>query len=211
MTRTNLPTLAVASTLAFAAALGLSMPLAGQFLPDSPRLTGVLEEPGFGVYYLRPSALPGDDVGAMVTWKPSSLPDPVRLRFGGGIGAGDTGAGFAGLDVRVPLQPARGSVRLAWTAGIGGSYGEWGIVSLPVGLVAGVVWSEGAVTLSPWAGVGVGFDYQFGDTAPDEEFEVRPAADLGLDLSFDRARRATVRVGLSLGDRNALAAGIAVR
>lgn len=197
--------------LPFVLALGVATPAAGQLLPDSPRLTGVLEEPSFGVHYLRPSALPGDDVGVLVTWKPSSLPDPVRLRFGGGVGAGDSEAGFVGLDVRVPLRPARGSVRLAWTAGIGGSYGQWGIVSLPVGLVAGVVWSEGAVTLSPWAGVGVGFDYQFGDEAPDEDFEVRPAADLGLDLAFDRARRVTLRVGLSLGDRNAVAAGIAVR
>lgn len=192
-------------------AFGAATPTAGQFLADSPRLTGVLDEPSFGVHYLRPSALPGDDVGVLATWKPSALPGAARLRFGGGVGAGDTEAGFVGLDVRVPLRPARGSVRLAWTTGIGGSYGQWGIVSLPVGLVAGVVWSEGAVTLSPWAGVGVGFDYQFGDEAPDEDFEVRPAADLGLDLAFDRARRVTLRVGLSLGDRNALAAGIAVR
>lgn len=201
----------IIAALLAAAVLGPAAPATGQILPDSPRLTGVLEEPSFGVYYLRPSALAGDDVGVLATWKPSSLPAPVRLRFGGGIGAGDTEAGFAGVDVRIPLKPARGSVRLAWTAGIAGSYGEWGIVSLPVGLVAGVVWAEGAVTLSPWAGVGVGFDYQFGDAAPNEEFEVRPAADVGLDLSLDQARRVTLRIGLSLGDRNAVAAGIAVR
>jgi hypothetical protein len=194
------------------AALGVSSPASGQILPDSPRLTGVLEEARFGVFYLRPSALPRDDMGVLVTWKPSGLPASTRLRFGGGTGAGDTEAGFAALDVRVPLRPtAEGSVRLAWTAGIGASYGEWGVVSLPLGLVAGVVWSEGAVTLSPWAGVGVGFDFQFGDEAPDEDFEVRPAADLGLDLSFDEARRFTVRAGLSLGDRNAVAVGIAIR
>ena len=193
------------------AAVGAA-PATGQILPDSPRLTGVLDEPGFGVYYLRPSALPGDDMGVLVTWKPSGLPASTRLRFGGGTGSGDTGAGFAGLDVRVPLRPAAGgSVQLAWTAGVGASYGEWGIVSLPLGLVAGVVWSEGAVTLSPWAGLGVGFDFQFGDQAPDEDFEIRPAADLGLDLSFDEARRFTVRAGLSLGDRNAVAVGVAVR
>ena len=151
-------------------------------------------------------------MGVLVTWKPSGLPEATRLRLGGGIGAGDTEAGIAALDVRVPLRPtAGGSVRLAWTASIGGSYGEWGIVSLPVGLVAGVVWSEGAVTISPWAGVGVGFDFQFGDEAPDQDFEVRPAADIGLDLSFDEARRFTVRTGLSLGVRNAVAVGIAIR
>lgn len=195
-----------------AVALGAASPASGQILPDSPRLTGVLDEPGFGVFYLHPSALPGDDMAVMVTWKPAGLPESTRLRFGGGIGAGDTEAGFVALDVRVPLEPAgRSSVQLAWTAGIGGSYGEWGIVSLPIGLVAGVVWSEGAVTISPWAGVGVGFDFQFGDEAPDEDFEIRPAADLGLDLSFDEARRFTVRTGLSLGDRNAVAVGIAIR
>ncbi len=202
----------LAVALVVAALLGVASPASAQILHDSPRLTGVLDESGFGVFYLRPSSLPGDDMGVLVTWKPSGLPASTRLRFGGGIGSGDSEAGFAGLDVRVPLRPAAGgSVLLAWTAGVGGSYGEWGVVSLPLGLVAGVVWSEGAVTISPWAGVGVGFDFQFGDEAPDEDFEIRPAADLGLDLSFDEARRFTVRAGLSLGDRNAVAVGVAIR
>jgi len=194
--------------------LMIGSPAAGQVLPDSPRLSGVLEEPTFGAYLLQPSALPGDGRGGLITWAPAALPASARLRFGaaerddadGGV------SGFGGIDVRIPLRPdeTRG-VQLAWTTGIGGSYGEWGVISLPIGMVAGAVWSEGAVTLAPWVGVGVGFDYQFGDEAPDNDFEVRPAADVGLDLAFDRSRRVLLRVGLSLGDRSALAAGLAFR
>ena len=190
------------------------VPASAQVLPDSPRLTGVLEEPTFGVYLFQPSALRGDGRGGLVTWAPGTLPASARLRFGaveqddadGGV------SGFGGIDVRIPLRPDGPSgVQLAWTTGIGGSYGEWGVISLPIGMVAGAVWSEGAVTLAPWIGLGAGFDFQFGDEAPGNDFEVRPAADIGLDLAFDRERRVLLRVGLSLGDRSALAAGLAFR
>jgi hypothetical protein len=193
-----------------AVALATAVPAGAQILPDSPRMTGVLDEPSLGVYYLRPSALPGDDVGVLATWQPTFLPETVRFRFGGGTGAADQTAGLGGIDVRIPLRNDSDRLQLAWTTGIGASFGEWGIASLPIGLTVGAVYSEGAVTLAPWAGVGVGFDLQFGDEAPDEDFEVRPAVDFGLDLSFDRARRIRLRTGVSVGDRNALAVGLAI-
>ena len=210
MNRLFLATPLAAALLIVAAA----SPVAAQVLPDSPRLTGVLEEPSFGAYFFQPSALRGDGRGGLVTWAPAALPASARLRFGaveqddadGGV------SGFGGIDVRIPLRPDEPSrVQLAWTTGIGGSYGEWGVLSLPIGVVAGAVWSEGAVTLAPWVGLGAGFDFQFGDEAPGNDFEVRPAADVGLDLAFDRDRSVLLRVGLSLGDRSALAAGLAFR
>jgi len=207
--RTALIPLLAAVTLLASASASRS-----QVLPDSPRLSGVLEESSFGLYYFQPSALPGDGRGGMVTWAPSSLPASARLRFGAAEREGGEAdlSGFGGIDVRIPLRPDETSgVQLAWTTGIGASYGEWGVVSLPIGLVAGAVWSEGAVTLAPWVGVGVGFDYQFGEEAPATDFEVRPAADVGLDLAFDRARSVLLRIGLSMGDRSALAAGLAFR
>lgn len=207
-------TLALAAGLSLALIGASSARAAAQVLPDSPRLTGVLEEPSFGAFFFQPSSLRGDGRGGLVTWAPAGLPASARLRFGAAEQDDDDGgvSGFGGIDVRIPLKPDEASgVRLAWTTGIGGSYGEWGVISLPIGLVAGAVWSEGAVTLAPWVGVGVGFDYQFGDEAPDNEFEVRPAADVGLDLAFDEARRVLLRVGLSMGDRSALAVGLAFR
>lgn len=193
-----------------AVTLAAAAPASAQILPDSPRMTGVLDEPSLGVYYLRPSALPGDDFGILATWQPAALPESVRFRFGGGTGAADQSAGFGGIDVRIPLDIDSERLELAWTTGIGASYGEWGIASLPIGLTVGAVYSEGAVTLAPWAGVGIGFDLQFGEEAPDEDFEVRPAVDIGLDLSFDRERRIRLRSGLSLGDRSAVAVGLAI-
>lgn len=190
--------------------LGGVNPAHAQILPDSPRLLGVLPEEGVGLFYLRPSSLPGDDQAALVTWRPSALPEAVRIRLGGGIGAGETEAGLAGIDVKIPIAAA-GRAQVAWTSGLAASYGEWGVISLPVGLIAGAVWSEGSVTLAPWLGVGVGFDVQFGEEAPDDEFEVRPAADLGLDVAFDAARRVLLRGAVSLGDRSAVAVGLVLR
>jgi len=182
-----------------------------QILPDSPRLLGVLPEDGIGIFYLRPSGLPGDGQAGVVTWQPAGLPHRLRLRVGGGIGAGESEAGLAGIDVKIPLGREGGSARIAWTTGLAASYGEWGVISLPVGLMAGAVWSEGSVTLAPWLAVGVGFDLQFGEEAPDEEFEVRPAADLGLDMAFDAARRVMLRGAVSFGDRSAVAVGLVLR
>jgi hypothetical protein len=50
-----------------------------------------------------------------------------------------------------------------------------------------------------------------GDEAPDKEFAVQPAAEVGVDLSLDPARRVVLRAGASLGDRKAFAVGAIVR
>lgn len=142
--------LRAAAVVAVIATALVSAPADAQVLPDSPRMTGVLEEPTFGAFFFQPSSLRGDGQGGLVTWAPSGLPASARLRFGaaeqddadGGV------SGFGGIDVRIPLKPDEASgIRLAWTTGIGGSYGEWGVISLPIGMVAGAVWSKGR---SPW-------------------------------------------------------------
>ncbi|MFW6200579.1 MAG: hypothetical protein ACOC8K_08400 [Gemmatimonadota bacterium] len=46
--------------------------------------------------------------------------------------------------------------------------------------------------------------------APDEEFDVSPSAEVGLDLSFDHERRVVLRAAAALGDRSALILGFAL-
>jgi hypothetical protein len=54
-------------------------------------------------------------------------------------------------------------------------------------------------------------DLRLGGDAPEEEFEVQPSVELGVDLALDRARRVVLRVAASLGDRQAVAVGAVIR
>ena len=185
---------------------------AGQIAWDTPRLIGPNSPGGFGAYWLRAGSLPGDGDAAMVTWTLPGLGGAVSVRGGGGTGAADEIAGFGGIDVRTPLarhgddQP----LDLEWTAGLGVGVGDYLLVSVPMGISAGRSWTSGAVWLAPYVSLGVALDVSFGDQAPDDEFDVTPAADIGMDLSLDPGRHFILRIATSLGDRQALVVGASV-
>jgi hypothetical protein len=191
----------------------LALPASAQLAWDTPRLLGPNVPDGFGVHWLRAGALPGDGDALLVTWAPPGLPAGMSLRGGGGRGAGGDVAGFGGVDVSAPLTERRPGlpVDLSWNAGAGLGVGQWVLFSVPVGLSAGRAWSSGAVWIAPYVSAGLALDLRVGDEAPDKEFEVQPAADVGVDLSLDRARRVTLRAAASLGDRQAVAVGVLVR
>jgi len=184
---------------------------------DTPRMVGPESPTGFGVYFLRSSALGGEMDAAMGTLGLPGTNGSVSLRGGAAVNADDDLTVFGGIDVRAPIarhtdtQP----LDIEWTAGIGAgapAQGErWALVSLPMALSAGRSWSSGSVWLAPYVSLGVAFDLNVGGDAPDEEFEWSPTADVGLDLALDAGRRFVVRVGASLGDRHAVAVGLNVR
>jgi hypothetical protein len=120
-------------------------------------------------------------------------------------------AGFGGIDVSAPLAAHTEArpVDLSWNTGAGFAVGEYLIVSVPVGIAAGRSWTSGPVWLNPYVAPRLSMDLRFGDEGPDEEFDVSPGVDVGLDAAFDRARTVVVRFSVSLGDRSALAVGAA--
>jgi len=204
--------------LLIATALMLSSPgmARAQVAWDTPRMIGPESPTGFGVYFLRSSALGPEMDAAMVTFGLPGTGGAVSLRGGAAVDDQDDFSVFGGIDVRTPIarhtedQP----LDLEWIAGIGAgapTQGErYALLSLPMAVSAGRSWSSGSVWLAPYVSLGVTFDLNVGGDAPDEEFEWSPTADVGLDLALDAGRRFIVRVGASLGDRHAVAVGLSV-
>jgi hypothetical protein len=197
-----------------AAGLALSAGEAGaQVAWETPRLLGPETPGGFGVYWIEFGTLPGDESGVLVTWRPPGFPETVSLRGGAGDGADGSSSGFGGVDLRVPFAEHRPGqpLDLAWISGAGVGVGDYTLVTLPVGVAAGRSWSSGSIWLAPYVSAGIAMDLRLGDEAPDEEFEVSPTADVGVDLALDRGKTVILRAGTSLGDRNALAVGATVQ
>jgi hypothetical protein len=202
----------VLAPLPLIAFLAVPSPSAAQIAFDTPRLISPRGPGGLGVHWLRAETLPGDADAVLVTWAPSALPDGVRLRGGGGTGAGDDPAGFGGFDVQAPLL--RGGEQLPldldWYTGLGAGVGNHVLLTLPLGLSAAISWSSGSVWLSPYVSAGLAADLRLGEFEGAEEFEVLPAADVGLDLALDAARRFVLRAAASIGDRQSTAIGLVV-
>jgi hypothetical protein len=189
------------------------MPAAAQLVPDAPRLQGPHGPDGLGLHWVRSGALPDDGDAVLVTWNAPGLPEGVSLRGGAGTGAGGDAAGFGGVDLRAGLADHRPGlpVDLAWSAGAGVGVGSYVLLSVPVGVSAGRAWSSGAAWVAPYVAAGLSMDLRLGGDAPEEEFEVQPSVELGVDLALDRARRVVLRVAASLGDRQAVAVGAVIR
>ncbi len=185
---------------------------ASQLAPDTPRLISPSGPGGLGVHWLKPGAFAQDDDALLVTWAFPGLPPGVRLRGGAGEGTDGQTAGFAGLDVQSPLVRDDASLPfdLDWQAGVGVGFGENLLVTVPLGVSAGISWSSGAVWMAPYVSAGLAADLRLGEEFEGEEFEVYPALDIGLDLSLDSGRRFILRAASSLGDRQAVAIGLVI-
>lgn len=195
-----------------AVAAALPSSAGAQIAPETPRLVSPHGSGGMGVHWLWAETLPGDDEAVLVTWALPGLPDGVRLRGGFGTGAGEERAGFGGIDVQAPLMRGRSDVPfdLDWQGGLGVSVGAYTLVTLPVGLTGSVSWTSGSIWFAPYLAAGLAADLRLGEDAPDDEFDVAPALDLGVDVSFDAARRVILRAAAAVGDRQALSVGLAV-
>ena len=200
------------------ALLGLALPagLDAQLAFETPRLLGPETPRGLGVHWVRAGTLPGDGNALLVTLSSAGLPEAITLRGGTGTGAAGGVSAFGGVDVRVPLAsrgPGR-PVDFAFTAGAGVGVGDYVMFTVPVGVSAGRSWSSGAVWIAPYVAAGLAVDVRTGGGGPGAEqdaFGVSPSADLGVDFSLDSGRRFVVRASTSLGDRQAVAAGVMVR
>ena len=86
--------------------------------------------------------------------------------------------------------------------------GHDGLFSVPAGISFGRVVTEENLRLHPYVTPKVQLDAHFRDDDEEgDDLELGLAIDLGLDLAFQGSW--TVRLGASLGDREAVAAGVA--
>lgn len=180
---------------------------------ETPRLMSPDAPEGIGFYWVSYGTLPQDGPGLLATWHMPGLPAGVSVRGGAAEGANGTTSGFAGVDVSTPLSRHTESqpLDLAWTTGAGVGLGDYLLFTVPIGISAGRSWSSGSVWLAPYVAAGAAMDLRLGSESPEEDFELSPTLDVGLDLSLDQGRRLVFRAGTSLGDRGAVAVGLAYR
>ncbi len=155
------------------------------------------------------AAAPGDGFGVIVNWRHTNAPG-VGFRIAGGQGRGETNAAGAGIDVSGWISQANKDfpIDMIWFTGVGGSYGRFAQIALPMGISAGHSFGENnPVWFSPYAAARVIMEGRVGGAAPDDEFDLQIATELGANLSFDRNRKFVVRMAASMGDRSAVAIG----
>jgi hypothetical protein len=181
----------------------LATPASSQIAWDAPALVSPAVPAGFSVFLVNPA---GGDLGAFGTLRHSA--GPVGLGYRAGVadesGTGDV-AFAAGIDVSGFL--ARGvegsEVDVIWWWGGGIGFGSETLVTFPLGIVLGWTGSGGDVLLSPYGGAHVVLDIASG---PGDSLHFDGVVDLGLDLVLPSGWM--VRMGASLGDREALGLGV---
>lgn len=185
--------------------------VAAQFAPDAPRLVSPHASGGVGVHLVSVPTEPGSDRAVVFTWAAKFLPQGVRIRGGAGNGVGDEAAVALGFDVQAPILRGKGRVPfdLDWQGGIGISRGQFGLVSLPMGVSGGVAWQSGAIWAAPYVTAGLVADLRTGQDAPAEEFRMRGTADIGLDVSFDAERNLVLRAAHGITGRRQSSVGLA--
>lgn len=187
---------------------------------DAPLLTP--PRPTTGLFEMHLVDPAGGDLAVLGRWRPASM-QRVGLR----LGLADTGdlTLYGGVDVSGFLASASGEFPLdvAWVGGAGAAFGDFAWLSIPVGISLGRTFTteEGgggrgrAVRFTPYVTPRLVLD-AFLDRGPDgpapgdtddDDLDLSLAADLGVDVNFGAGW--SVRFAATLGDRDALAVGVA--
>lgn len=179
--------------------------LRAQLAWDAPSLVGPYAPQGLSVFVMNPD--PGDHVGALVHWRHDSASLGLGYRAGVAKDASGDLAAMAGMDVSgILTRDVEGSdVRVLWWTGLGGGLGNNLEATVPLGIVAGWHGVGGDNIFAPYAGAHVALDLS---TGKGEVVHLDGSFDLGLDLTL--VSGVIIRVGASVGGRNALAVGLRV-
>lgn len=196
-------------TAALAAALAVPVGASAQAAWDSPLLLPPRPQPGLGIFL---ADMEGGGLGVLGTWRSSTW--DYGLRFGLSEGRGDEDlAVFGGVDFMGPINTASSDFPLDidWVLGAGAGIGDGVRLSVPLGLTLGYSFQGEDARFIPYVTPRVVMDAFFGRENRDSELDLGIAVDLGLDLRLLRGGAMagkTIRVGASIGDRDALAIGI---
>lgn len=180
-------------------------PLRAQLAWDAPSLVGPFAPQGLSVFVFNPS--PGDHVGALAHWRHDSASLGLGYRAGVAKDASGDVAAMAGVDVSgiMAQNVEESDVRVLWWTGLGGGLGNDLTASVPLGIVAGWHGVGGDNVFAPYAGAHATLDLS---TRKGDLVNLDGSLDLGLDLTL--VSGFVVRVGASVGSRNALAVGFRV-
>lgn len=193
-----------------ALALLMALPAQAQVAWDAPQMLSPQMPGGFGIYLVDP-AVPGpgnDGLGVMATWRAREIPG-VGFRVGVAEGDRETFSGFGGVDIsgRMVQATEEFPLHVIWITGAGIGFGDYLMFSFPVGVSLGRAFETDGVWFNPYVSPRLVLDAQMGDNRREDDLDMRLAIDLGTDIAFSESW--AVRFGASVGDRSALAIGLA--
>jgi hypothetical protein len=194
----------IAATLAGGADVRAQVPW------ESPQLIMPSGPRGASLMFVDYGLSPLQGTGLLAMYRRAAVPAGVGLRVAATLPDRDRVRISGGIDIAVPMFQSSATFPLdvIWTSGIGGGYGDYFSVALPVGVAAGRVLGGNSVGFSPYTAARLVMEGYFGPDHPDETFALTMAADLGAELWLRRSQGVRLRGALSLGDRRALAIGL---
>jgi hypothetical protein len=180
---------------------------AGQIRWDSPLLLPPNAPGGMGIFLVDVS---GGDLGVLGTWRSPGW--NFGLRAGIAEGRGNDLGVYGGIDFAGSLTRSTEEFPLDidWVFGAGMGIVDGALISVPLGLSLGHAFDSDGVGFVPYLTPRVVLDAcidcdRFREDEDDVSLDF--AADLGLDLRVTRSF--LIRFGATLGDREAVAIGIA--
>ncbi len=172
---------------------------------DSPMLLPPRPPAGLGLYLIEPA---GGDLGGVLTWRSGGGPANIGFRVGVAEETPDDDiAVFGGADFTGLIRADGFPLDLAWLAGVGLGISDAVLISVPFGISVGGTINADGVRFTPYGSPRIVLDALFnGGEGDDSDLDLDVAVDLGVDFFFSPGWG--IRVGGTLGDRDAVAIGI---
>jgi hypothetical protein len=202
------PALTRALAIAFIVSLAaLARPAQAQVVWDGPMMMTPGAPAGWGLHLVE--AHPGDAAGGLFTWRANPAPVGLGFRFGVTEGSPNGAALLGGVDVAGSVYSTSEDdfdLGVLWFAGAGLAVDDWTTISLPVGMSVGWAFQEENLAFRPYVAPRMVVDARFGDSAPEDEFDLGFALEVGVDFAFSQSFG--IRAAGSFVDREALSLGI---
>lgn len=170
---------------------------------EAPWLNAPRPPAGFGVYL---GEVAGGDLGLIGTWRGS--PGGLEWRFGIAEGPGDDINGLVGVTLSglIANETADMPFDLGWAVGGGVGFGDFAVITIPVGVSAGHTFRGDGVNFTPYVAPRIFLDAALGNDGPGDDTDLGLGVDLGFDVNLQRGW--VLRFGATLGDHEAFAIGI---
>lgn len=197
----------LSSVLLLALFTGTAAPLSAQAW-DAPSFFSPRPGEDIGLYIIRYEG--GGDPGFAGIWRQEgNINLGVRAGLAGGGDLFSVGAEFYGpLDVLGPQSP----LLISWIVGAGGTFNDATWLRIPLGLSIGMnLGSPGTIRIMPYVHPRVAFDLIAFDTPAGEETESEFNLDVDLGADIGLGQQFVLRVGATIGDLDAIGAGIAYK
>jgi hypothetical protein len=178
---------------------------------EAPQMLRPGAPAGWSLVFIDYGLDPFNGLGGGFIYRAEPAPAGIGLRGSVAMGLGDKLNYAGGIDFsRSLLRAADGQfpLDLMWSGGLGGSYGEYIELAIPVTVSGGRSVSSGSVWFNPYAGARAVLEGRLGEAAPSNDVSLALVVDLGLDLAMGRSHNVMIRTAVSLGDRHALALGL---